>query len=643
MPKKLVFITVLIVCLVSSALAKDKFLRPGPVRLTSEGDKWAQKTLKKMTLEEKIGQMLMIWCRAEFLNLDNPEYLRLRDTMRKYHIGSFGLTVRVDDGFLLRNQPYEAAMLINQLQRDSELPLIFAADFERGLSMRLHGGTVFPHAMAFGADGNLADAQAFGRITAEEARAIGVEWNFFPIADVNSNPVNPIINTRAFSGDPQQVGALAAAYIKGAHEGGMLTTAKHFPGHGDTSSDSHLGLALVSDNLDTLNRVELPPFQAEINAGVDSVMVAHLTVPALEPDPKKVASTSYIITTDLLQKKMGFQGLVVTDGLAMNGLMRLYSGNGQNPSYGAAAAAMKAGNDMILVPEDVGAAFEGMLHAVRSGEVSEAQVNASVLKILRAKASVGLNKARLVDINEINKLVGTQANLAEGQKVADAAITLVRDSGQALPVKATRPGTPDPRNPYLQVEEPRDRVVAVVFSDDVRSESGRVFERELRGRVPDANIFFVDPRVAGGLSDQVMNAVAQAKVVIAPVYVIPTAGKAVQQGGELKNTVSMQNAAADLMHRILAQAAPRTIVIAMGNPYVASDFPEVQNYLCTFSNATVSELAAVKAIFGEISIRGKLPVSIPSIAERGSGIDRPQPTAKTGGKSDASSKTAAAP
>jgi beta-N-acetylhexosaminidase len=642
MPKKLVAILVLVVSLAGGSFAKDKFLAPGPVRLTSDGDKWAQKTLKKMSLEEKIGQMLMIWSRAEFLNVDNPEYLRLRDTMRRYHIGSFGLTVRVDDGFLLRNQPYEAAMLINQLQRDSELPLIFAADFERGLSMRLHGVTVFPHAMAFGADGNLADAEAFGRITGQEARALGVEWNFFPVADVNSNPANPIINTRAFGGDPRQVGALASAYIKGAHEAGMLTTAKHFPGHGDTATDSHLGLAMVDGNLERLNQVELPPFQAEINAGVDSVMVAHVTVPALDPDPKKVASTSYAITTDLLKKKMGFQGLVVTDGLAMNGLMRLYSGNGQNPSYGAAAAAMKAGNDMILVPEDVGAAFEGMLHAVKSGEVSEAQVNASVLKILRAKASVGLNKARLVDISQMDKIIATQANLAAGQRVADAAVTLVRDSGQALPVKAAGRGTPDPRNPYLQVNGARNRVVAVVFSDDVRSESGRVFERELRARVPDAKIFFVDPRLAGGMSEQAMKAVDQAGTVIAPVYVIPTAGKAVQQGGELKNTVSMQNEAADLLHRILQQAAPRTIVIAMGNPYVASDFPEVQTYLCTFSNATVSELAAVKAIFGEIPIRGKLPVTIPAIAERGSGIERQQ-AAKTGGKSDANTKTAAAP
>jgi beta-N-acetylhexosaminidase len=350
MLRNLALFALALVCLVSVAAAKDKekFQNPGPVRLDKDGDKWARNTLKKMSTEEKVGQLLMIWSRAEFLNVQDPEYQRMVGEMHKYHIGGFGLSVRVDGGFLLRNQPYEAAMLVNELQSESKLPLIFAADFERGLSMRLHGVTVFPHAMAFGADGNVADAEAFGRIVAQESRAIGVEWNWFPDADVNSNPANPIINTRSFGEDPKEVGAMVAAYIKGAHEGGMLTTAKHFPGHGDTATDSHLGLAAVTGDLQRLDSVELPPFQAAINAGVDAVMVAHLTVKALEPDPKKVATTSTAVVTDLLKKKMGFEGLVVTDALDMNGLMRLYSGSGVNPSGAAAVAALKAGCDMIL-------------------------------------------------------------------------------------------------------------------------------------------------------------------------------------------------------------------------------------------------------------------------------------------------------
>ncbi|MGB9103160.1 MAG: glycoside hydrolase family 3 N-terminal domain-containing protein, partial [Terriglobales bacterium] len=428
MLKRLALVTALLVLLASGAMAKDRkarFQSFGPVQLDHDGDKWARKTLKKLTLEEKIGQMLLVWARAEFLNLDSPEFTRLRDMIRKYHLGSFGLTVPVDGPFVLRNQPYEAAMLINQLQLDSALPLLIGADFERGLSMRLYGTTVFPHSMAFGADGNPADVETSGRITGVEARAIGVHWNFFPDADVNSNPANPVINTRSYGEDPQQVGALAAAYIKGAHEAGMLVTAKHFPGHGDTATNSHLSLAEVSGDMQRLQTVELPPFQAAINAGVDAVMIAHVTVPALEPDPNKVATTSHAVVTGLLKTKMGFQGLVVTDALDMNALMRIYAGS-PNPSGAAAVAAVKAGNDMVLIPLDIDGAYNGLLQAVRSGEIPESQIDQSVLKVLRAKASVGLHKARLVDLDKVLELVGQPANLAFGQRVADAAVTLVR-------------------------------------------------------------------------------------------------------------------------------------------------------------------------------------------------------------------------
>ena len=631
MPRNCRAVLLLLLVLVSFASAKERYLRPGPVRLDRDGEKWAEKTLKKLTLEEKVGQMLMIWARVQFTNVTSPQYVQLRDTMRKFHIGSFGVTVPVDGPFLIRNQPYEAAMLINQLQSDSGLPLIFAADFERGLSMRLYGTTVFPAAMAFGADGNLADARAFGRITGLEARAIGVEWNFFPVADVNSNPANPIINTRAFGEDPQQVGELVDAYIQGAHEAGMLTTVKHFPGHGDTDTDSHLGFAQVGFDREHLERIELAPFQKAINSGVDAVMVSHLTVPALEPDPNLVATTSHSIVTDLLKTKMGFQGLVVTDALDMNGLMRLYSAGGANPSGAAAVAAVQAGNDMVLIPADVEGAFNGLVNAVRSGQIPEAQINNSVLKILRAKASVGLNKARLVDIDELGKIMALPENLAAGQKVSDAAVTLVLENGRLLPLKATPRGTPDNRNAYLRVPETHDRVVAVLFTDDVRTEYGRVFERDLHARVPDANVFFVDPRIAQGMSGPVLAAVDKAQTVIVPVYVFPTAGKVVRTAsGEMKNTVQLTPDLAALMHGLLERAAARTVVVAMGNPYLAGDFPEIQNYVCTYSFVTVSEASAVRALFGEIPIRGHLPVSIPSVAQRGAGIERPQQAVQGG-------------
>ncbi len=598
----------------ASAKAKDKFQRPGPVHLTHEGEKWAEKTLRKLTLEEKVGQVFMIWCRASFLNVENPEYLQWLEEMQKYHVGSFAMTVHVDGPFLLRSEPYEAAEILNRLQSESKLPLLFAADFERGVSMRLTGTTVFPHAMAFGGDGKVEDAEAFGRITAEESRAIGIHWNFFPDADVNSNPANPIINTRSFGEDPKQVGDLVAAYIKGAHEGGMLTTAKHFPGHGDTATDSHLGVASVNVDRAHLDSVELPPFRQAIAAGVDSVMVAHVTVPALDPDPNHVATISPAIVSDLLEKQLGFHGIIVTDALDMAALTHLFA----NDIGRAAVEAFKAGNDLLLIPADFPASYNAMLQAVQSGEISRERLDLSVLKILKTKASLGLQNARMVDVNAVANLVSKPENLAFGQQVADSAVTLVRDSGKVLPLKSSlkNQGTGKAALPYTTKEETRSQAVAVLFSEDVRTESGRVFGREFRARIPDARVLYVDPRIAAGMSDEVLKAVAEAKTVVAAVYVVPTAGR-------VGNVAAMTDASGILLQQLLNRASEKTVVIAMGNPYLAADFPKVANYMCTFSNASVSELSAVKALFGEIAIRGHLPVSIPNVAERGAGLERP--------------------
>jgi beta-N-acetylhexosaminidase len=616
------FLFVLTLTTAAAAKDKDKYQRPGPIHLTHDGEKWAEKTLRKLTLEEKIGQVFMIWCRASFLNLENPEYLQLRESMQKYHVGSFAVTVHVDGPYLLRSEPYEAAELLNRLQRDSKLPLLFAADFERGVSMRLMGTTIFPHAMAFGADGKLDDAEAFGRISALEARAVGIHWNFFPDADVNSNPANPIINTRSFGEDPRQVGDLVTAYIKGAHEGGMMVTVKHFPGHGDTATDSHLGVASVNVDRAHLDSIELPPFRQAIAAGVDSVMVAHVTVPALDSDPNHVATISPVIVSDLLEKQLGFKGIIVTDALDMAGLTHLFASD----TGRAAVEAFKAGNDLLLIPADFPASYNAMLQAVESGEISRERLDHSVLKILTAKASLGLQGARLVDVNDIANLVGKPGNVAFGQQVADAALTLVRDNGKVLPLRSSlkNQGTAKAALPYTTQEETHNQVVAVLFSDDVRTESGRAFGREFRVRIPDARVIYVDPRMAAAMSAEVLKAVDEAKTVVAAVYVVPVAGK-------VGNTVSMADASGTLLQQLLDRAAEKTTVVAMGNPYLASDFPKIENYLCTFSNATVSEMSAVKGLFGEIAIHGHLPVSIPNVAQRGTGIERPVQVALDGG------------
>ena len=609
MYRKLGFLLSVFLLTTTIASAKEKYQRPGPIHLTPAGEKWAEKTLHKLTLEEKVGQVFMIWCRASFLNVENPEYLQLVEDMQKYHVGSFAMTVHVDGPYLQRSEPYEAADLLNRLQKDSKLPLLFAADFERGVSMRLMGTTVFPHAMAFGGDGKADDAETFGRISAEEARSIGIHWNFFPDADVNSNPTNPIINTRSFGEDPKQVGDLVTAYIKGAHEGGMLTTVKHFPGHGDTATDSHLGVASVNVDRAHLESIELPPFRQAIAAGVDSVMVAHVTVPALDSDPNHVATISPVIVSDLLEQQLGFKGIVVTDALDMAALTHLFASNIGR----AAVEAFKAGNDLLLIPADFPASYNAMVQAAQSGEISRERLDRSVLKILKAKASLGLEDARLVDMSAIAKVVAKPSNLAFGQQVADDAVTLVRDNGKVLPLKSK--GTPKGGLPYTTQEATGNQVVVVLFSDDVRTDSGHAFAREFRARIPDAHIIYVDPRIAAGMSDEVLKAVDEAQSVVAAVYVVPS-------GGKIDNSVAMADATGVLLQQLLNHAGGKAAVVAMGNPYLAADFPQIGTYMCTFSNATVSETAAVKALFGEIMIHGHLPVSIPNVAARGTGIER---------------------
>jgi len=622
---RLVFYALLSVSLAMPkfAPAQDRVPTACPVHLDEEGEKWARESLAKMSLEQKIGQMFMIWSQARFLNVDSPEYVRLRDAMHKYHLGGFGLTVEFEDGLLFKNEPLEAATVTNQLQRDSEFPLLIGADFERGLGFRLNDVTSFPHAMAFGATGNVDYARQAGRITAQEARAIGVHWNWFPDADVHSNPANPIIITRSFGEDPQQVSDMVVAYIEGAHEYGMLTTAKHFPGHGDTDTDSHTTVPVVHRDKAYFDTVALPPFRAAIKANVDAVMVGHILAPSLDPAPNHVATISPAIVTELLQEQMGFKGLVVTDAMDMSGLTRLFREGGAAGAGRAAVDAVRAGNDIILLPSNLDGSYNGLLTAVRRGEIPESRIDESVLKILRAKASVGLNKTQLVDINAVSQIVAKPASLAVAQEIADRAVTLVRDSHKVLPLKATAVGTNAPQNPYEPIAEVRNRTVVLILTDDSRSESGRVLDEQVRVRVPDARVIYIDARNAAGLKQPVMDAVQQAETVIAAVYAVPVPGR-------MANAAKIHDSLAAVLREVLQTAAGKTVVAALGDPYIAEELPEIQTYLCTFSNAQVSELSAVKAMFGEIPTVGHLPVTVPGIAARGAGLYGPMPASSGG-------------
>lgn len=583
---------------------------------------WAEKTLAKLSLEEKVGQLFMVRMRVGISGVGNPEYQQLSESIRKYHIGSLAMSAPPGTRSMHSDHRYETVVLLNRLQTESKLPLLVAGDFEQGvLPSRLFGTTVFPHAMAFGAAGKAAYAEEFGRITAQESRAIGVHWNLFPVADVNSNPANPIIGTRAFGANPDQVGELVAAYIRGARANGMLTTAKHFPGHGNTGIDSHLAVARVDENMDVLRTVDLPPFRSAIDAGVDAVMTAHIRVPALDPDPNLVATTSPAIVTKLLKNELGFKGIVVTDGLDMAGLTRLYAGNVGR----AAVDAFKAGNDVLTMPADLNASYYAVLDAVRSGEISRQRLDASVLKILRAKASLGLQKARLVDVAAIPKLVGSPANVAEGQRISDASITLVRDNGKLLPlghVASVKKTALHPRG-----GPDRGDAFVLVISDSIKIEDGHVLEREIRTRMPGADVVYVDPRVAPSKTRSVLQAVDQARAVVVAVYIVPSAARSRKLGRSGKHPASLPDSTSALLEKILARAGDKTAVLAMGNPYLSDDFPGIQNYICTFSNVTVSEVSAARALFGEIPMSGRMPVNLSGSVEQATGVSHTAPLA----------------
>jgi beta-N-acetylhexosaminidase len=561
--------------------------------------------LRSLTLEEKIGQMIEVRGIMRFYNADDPVFLKLVDDIRKYHLGAVHLTVDVDGPLLIRAQPYEAAMTVRRLQKEahSKVPLIFSADFERGPSMRLSAMEYFPHAMAFGATHNPEYAEKFGKVIAEESRSIGVTWNFYPLADVQINPRNPVINTRSFGEDPAEVSAMVTAYIKGSHAGGMLTTLKHFPGHGDTDTDSHLQLSRVNAPMDRLNAVELPPFKAGIAAGSDAVMIAHVAFPAIEPDPNRIATTSQKVVTGLLRDQLGFKGVIVSDALEMHGLTKLYPPNNGNPAGRAAVDTVKAGQDFLELPSDLDGTYNGLLNAVKSGEISRKQIDASVRRILIAKAKAGLTSTptKFVNPDTVAQEFGKPESYALAQEVAEHAITLVRDDNHILPLK------PDDGKSTL----------IVLFVSDPHGDDGRALEQQLRAKMPGATVIYVDRRSAPLEADAITAMLPRFTRVVAAIYTVP-------QPGQVGSQTSLDTkTGAEVLQGILDGAADRTAVLAMGSPYPILDYPKIRTYVCAFSSVSTSERAAVRALLGEIPFKGRLPVTLPGVARVGDGLESP--------------------
>jgi len=593
-----------------------------PVGLTNEGRVWVEKVLKRLSLEEKVGQLLQVRYYTDYTSVDSLEYKHLRDEIQKYHIGSAVFGMHFNNSGPVRSSPLDSAKVSNQMQSDSKLPLLLAADVERGVASRLKDVPSFPWPMAWGAVGDSGTVERFGAITAREARAVGIHWALAPVVDVNSNPANPVINDRFFGEDPEQVSNLITAYIRGAQENGLLVTAKHFPGHGDSSVDSHRGIPSVDGDLEHFDKFEFPPFKKAIEAGVDSIMLAHARVPAVDPDPNRIATISAKVVTGVLKDQLGFKGVVLTDALEMKGITTLYDPKKGSPTALAAVDAVKAGCDVIMVPTDLDGAFHAIIDAVKSGEIAESHIDDSVRKILLMKAAVGLHKNRFVDLEHVAELAGKPEDMAFAQHVADEAVTLVRNNARtlplqkvsSLPVSTTAPGT-DPQSKHS--------LIAVVLAESLESTNGQEFEKELKARRPDAHVFYVDRRTANAGGIQVLESIKEADEVVVAAYVVHGGARQNIVDGETITSYGLRGPSGELLKKILAEAPEKTVVIALGSPYLIANFLQIQNYMCTYAMATTSEISAVKALFGEIQNHAKLPVTLPGIAPRGFSLPWP--------------------
>ncbi len=554
---------------------------------TPSGEKWVQQTLAKMTLDEKLGQMVMVYYWGRFTSTEDSDFHDLLREVKENHIGGLILQAQRTPTGVERSQVYPTAALSNELQRAAKVPLLVAADFENGTAMRLADGTSLPSAMAVAATGDPHDAFTMGKITAIEARAAGLNWIFAPVADVNDNPDNPIINTRSFGEDPARVAKFVAQFVRGVQENGAMATAKHFPGHGDVNTDSHISVPVVPGDLAELNRVELVPFRAAISVDVGAVMSGHLVVPAFEPDKNVPATLSPRILTDLLRKKMGFDGIEVTDALDMAGVTAIDS------PPNVAVRAINAGIDVLLIPPNPDAAIAAMKEAVESGELPVAKVNEAVRRILRAKAQLDLEQHRLTDLNRLNAVFGSPKFKTEAQDIADRGITLIRDNAKILPLDAAKPL----------------RVLLVVISGDPDPYPGTLIEQELRDRAGSVQTVRVDTNFVKANSVQLPGS-DNYDVAIATVFV---------KVADRKGTVGLPAEEITLLNKLLASSKP-TIIASLGSPYLVARFPNAKTWIAAFGTQDVVQRAMARSIFGQTAIGGQLPVSVPGVAKLGDGL-----------------------
>jgi beta-N-acetylhexosaminidase len=555
---------------------------------------WADSVLSSLSLEEKAGQLIMPWMLGDFAPEGSAGIRRILELVEGLGVG--GVIVSV-------GSPSEVAVKLNELQSRARVPLLMAADLETGAGFRfrgaaylpgpipLGGATEFPSLMALGAAGDPDLAHEMGRITGVEARALGVHVPFAPVLDVNNNPVNPIINVRSFGEDPAEVARLGTAFVKGVQDGGALATGKHFPGHGDTETDSHLDLPVITVSRERLDSVELPPFRAAIDGGIAGIMTAHIAVPALTGASGVPSTLSRAVLTSLLREEMGFQGLVFTDAMDMYAIDRRHS-RGE-----AAVRAIEAGADVILMPPDPLAAVNGIVGAVREGRLQEERLDASVRRLLEAKETVGLHRGRMVPVQEVSRVVGIRAHEEAAQEAANRSITLLKNERSLLPLLGTRTA----------------QVLSVTFRRTTDLMAGRVFNDGLRARYPRLLTADLDRNTPGDVYASLLQRARSSNMVVVSLYVT-----AVSYSG----SVAIPDQTADFIRRLAREGVPH-VVISFGNPYLLSEFPDVRAYLLAWSGADVSQRAAAWALFGDIPIQGRTPTRIPPFFQVGDGVQLP--------------------
>ncbi len=575
----------------------------------SDADRsWIEETLAAMTVEERAAQLVMVWISGGYGSDTNAELAQVEELVREEGIGGVVISV---------GTPWGYAMRLNRLQRAAETPLLVTADFEAGPGFRVSGIYALPHMigmggathlppqMAFGAADNDSLVYEAGRLTAIEARALGVHLTFSPVVDVNNNAANPIINTRSFGEDPERVATLGAEWIRGARDGGLMTTAKHFPGHGDTGTDSHVALPVIPGDRARLDSIELVPFQRAIDEGVDAVMTAHVAAPGILGAGAPPATMSPHFMTTVLREDLGFDGVLFTDALDMGAIV---DGYGHDE---AALLAFEAGSDVLLMPGDPRGAIEAVTAAVRSGRVSPGRLEASVRRLLTLKARAGLHVAARVGPEALPSRVATAEHLAFAATAARRSITLPRDFARVLPL-AERPASGEPGEP--NVESAPSAILSVTYARSNDLAAGRSFDAALR-QYRRVHSVRVGPDTHNSVYDSLARQADRSSydVVLVSAYAQPGAAR----GG-----LDLPESIASFFAQVEA-GGNQAVLISFGSPYLLTSVPDVGTYMVAWGGADALQRAAADALLGHAPITGRLPISLPPWHERGAGLDRP--------------------